>query len=69
VELDSTMLRVRIADFHLDIPRSSVRSATRSTRQTRGTIGVHGGRGRWLVNGSHNCLVELVIEPPFYAQP
>jgi hypothetical protein len=66
LELDSTMLRVRMADFHLDIPRSSVRSATRSTRQTRGTIGVHGGRGRWLVNGSHDGLVELTVEPPCY---
>ncbi len=64
VEVDPTVLRVRMADFHLDIPRSSVRSATRSSCQTRGTIGVHGGRGRWLVNGSHDGLVELTIEPP-----
>jgi hypothetical protein len=66
VELDSTMLRVRMADFRLDIPRSSVRSAARSEHHTRGTIGVHGGRGRWLVNGSHNGLVELTIDPPYY---
>jgi hypothetical protein len=66
VELDSTMLRVRMADFHLDIPRSSVRSAARSGRSIRGTIGVHGGRGRWLVNGSYNGLVELTIDPPYY---
>jgi hypothetical protein len=66
VEVDSTMLRVRMADFHLDIPRGSVRSAARSEHQTRGTIGVHGGRGRWLVNGSHDGLVELTIDPPYY---
>jgi hypothetical protein len=66
VELDSTLLRVRMADFHLDIPRSSVRSAARSARSVRGTIGVHGGRGRWLVNGSYSGLVELAIEPPCY---
>jgi hypothetical protein len=66
VEVDSAVLRVRVPDFHLDIPRSSVRSAARSERQTRGTIGVHGRRGRWLVNGSHNGLVELTIEPPCY---
>ena len=64
VEVDSTVLRVRMADFHLDIPRSTVRSAARSARSVRGTIGVHGGRGRWLVNGSYNGLVELAIEPP-----
>ncbi len=52
--------------FHLDIPRASVRSATRSTRLARGTIGVHGGHGRWLVNGSYNGLVELAIEPSCY---
>ena len=66
VELDPTVLRVRMADFHLDIPRSSVRSAARSAYQTRGTIGVHGRRGRWLVNGSHDGMVELTIDPPYY---
>ena len=66
VEVDSAVLRVRMADFHLDIPRSSVRSAVRSARSVRGTIGVHGGRGRWLVNGSYSGLVELTIEPPCY---
>jgi hypothetical protein len=66
VAVDSTVLRVRMADFHLDIPRSSVRSVTRSARSVQGTIGVHGRRGRWLVNGSYNGLVELAIEPPCY---
>ena len=66
VEVDSAVLRVRMADFHLDIPRGSVRSAARSEHQTRGTIGVHGRRGRWLVNGSHDGLVELIIDPPCY---
>ena len=66
VAVDPAVLRVRMADFHLDIPRGSVRSATRSAHQTRGTIGVHGRRGRWLVNGAHDGLVELVIDPPCY---
>ena len=66
VEVDSAVLRVRMADFHLDIPRGSVRSAARSEHQTRGTIGVHAHRGSWLVNGSHDGLVELVIDPPCY---
>lgn len=66
VEVGSTVLRVRMADFRLDIPRSSVRSVVRSARSVRGTYGVHGGRGRWLVNGSYSGLVELVIEPPRY---
>jgi hypothetical protein len=66
VQFDSTMLRVLVPGFHLDIPRASVRSATRSARRIRGTYGVHGSRGRWLVNGSYNGLVELTIEPPCY---
>ncbi len=66
VVLDSTMLRVLVPGFRLDIPRASIRSATRSTRSIRGTIGLHGSRGRWLVNGSYNGLVELAIEPPCY---
>jgi hypothetical protein len=66
VEIDSDLLRVRMAGFHLDIPRGSVRSVARSDHQTRGTIGVHSSRGRWLVNGSHHNLVELVMEPPCY---
>jgi hypothetical protein len=66
VEVDSAVLRVRVPDFHLDIPRGSVRSVARSEHPTRGTIGVHARRGRWLVNGSHNGLVELAVEPPCY---
>jgi hypothetical protein len=64
VQVGSSVLRVRWGGFHLDIPRSSVRSVTRSDRQTRGTIGVHARRGDWLVNGSREGLVELVIDPP-----
>jgi len=66
LELDSTLLRVLVPGFHLDIPRASVRSATRSARRIRGTYGVHGGHGRWLVNGSYDGLVELTIDPPCY---
>jgi hypothetical protein len=65
VVLDSTALRVLVPGFRLDIPRASVRSATRSALRTR-SIGVHGGHGRWLVNGSYNGLVELTIEPSCY---
>ena len=64
VQVDSAVLRVRMADFHLDIPRGSVRSVARSDHQTNGTIGVHARRGSWLVNGSHDGLVELTIDPP-----
>jgi hypothetical protein len=67
VVLDSTMLRVRVPGFRLDIPRTSIRSASRSARSVRGTYGVHGSRGRWLVNGAYQGLVELAIDPPCYS--
>jgi hypothetical protein len=66
VEVDSDVLRVRTDDFRLDIPRGSVRSVTRPEHQHRGTIGIHARRGSWLVQRSHDGLVELAIEPPCY---
>jgi hypothetical protein len=66
VVVDSTTLRVLVPGFRLDIPRASIRSVSRSARSVRGTYGVHGSRGRWLVNGSYDGLVELAIDPPCY---
>ncbi len=66
VEVGSDVLRVRTADFDLDIPRGSVRSVTRPEHQHRGTTGIHARRGSWLVTRSHDGLVELAIEPPCY---
>lgn len=66
VEVGSAVLRVRTADFHLDIPRGSVRSVARPEYQHRGTTGIHARRGSWLVTRSHDGLVELAIEPPCY---
>jgi hypothetical protein len=68
VEVDPDTVRVRgVAGFRLDVPRASVRSVARSPYRTRGTSGVHEvSRGRWLVNGSPDGLVELVIDPPLY---
>ncbi|HTY29718.1 MAG TPA: hypothetical protein VMD51_16475 [Mycobacterium sp.] len=53
--------------FSADIPLSSIKDA----RESRGRVlgwGVHGWRGRWLVNGSSNGVVELTIEPPVLAK-
>ena len=69
VEVDAGQIRVRMGSFKLDIPRGSVRAVERSQANVRGTIGVHGGRGRWLVNGSAEGLVELVIDPPGSISP
>lgn len=69
VEVDSSEIRVRMASFKLDIPRSSVRSVRRSQAKVGRTAGVHSRRGRWLVNGSADGLVEIAIEPPCYLLP
>lgn len=39
VMLDATMLRVLVPGFRLDVPRASIRSASRSSRSVRGTYG------------------------------
>jgi hypothetical protein len=69
VEVDADQIRVRMGwGFRLDIPRSSVRSAGRSRARPRGTRGVHGRAGRFVVNGSADGLVELAIEPPCFLE-
>jgi hypothetical protein len=69
VEVDADDIRVRMGSFKLDIPQSSVRSVRRSRTPVGGTVGVHGRRGRWLVNGSADGLVEITIEPPCHLSP
>ena len=71
VEVDADEIRVRMGSFKLDIPRTSVRSVRRSQARVGRTTGVHshGGRGRWLVNGSAEGLAELVIDPPCRVSP
>jgi hypothetical protein len=69
VEVDADEIRVRMGSFKLDIPRSSVRSVQRSQARVGRTTGVHGTRGRWLVNGSAEGLAVLVIDPPSYVSP
>ncbi len=64
IEVDAGELRLRMADFKVDVPRSSVRRVVRSAHRTRGTIGVHSRGGSWLANGSANGLVEIAIDPP-----
>lgn len=49
--------------FRAAIPLASITEAKRYTGRVA-SWGVHGWRGRWLVNGSSQGLVELTIEPP-----
>ena len=65
VEVGTAQVRVQMGSmFRLDIPRDRIRSVRRSQVKPRGTRGVHRWPGRWLVNGSAQGLVDVVIDPP-----
>ena len=66
VEVGPDEIRVRMADYKLNVPRSSVQSVGRSQARLGGTTGVHAGRGQLWVNGSADGLVELALDPPCY---
>jgi len=64
VEVDDQTVRVRMGwGFSADIPRSSIVAAGPHVGRTPLSIGVHGWRGHWLVNGSRSGLVDIDIEP------
>jgi hypothetical protein len=63
VEVSDAALRVRMGwAFSLDASRASVHAAEPDTARVRGW-GVHGWRGRWLVNGSSSGIVRIDLEP------
>ena len=65
VEIDRDVVHVQMSwGFRADIPRGSVRDAAPLTGRTPWSIGVHGWRGRWLVNGARWGLVTMEIDPP-----
>jgi hypothetical protein len=60
-------VRVRMGwAFGTQMPRTSIRSARRVRNAI--SIGVHGWRGRWLVNGAAGPLVAIAIDPPARAR-
>ena len=68
VEVSPTGIRVRMAwGFTLDADRAAVRSSEPDHDPVRGW-GVHGWRGRWLVNGSSSGLVRITFDPPVAAR-
>lgn len=48
--------------FHAKIPRRAIREIRPDVAAVLGW-GVHGWRGRWLVNGSSSGLVRLELDP------
>jgi len=59
---DALVVRMGWA-FRATVPRAAI-TDVRATRGIVGGIGVHGWRGRWLVNGAARGLVTLAIDPP-----
>jgi len=49
--------------FRAEIPLTAITDARTDDRMVGG-IGVHGFRGRWLVNGAASGLVAITIDPP-----
>lgn len=54
--------------FRSTIPRSAIRDAAPETGRRPWSRGVHGWRGRWLVNGSADGLVRIELDPPVQAR-
>ena len=53
--------------FRAEVPLSSV-AGVEPHKGLVGGIGVHGGRGRWLVNGGIKGIVDISIDPPASAR-
>jgi len=63
VEIDGDRVEARMSwSFQARFPLSAVASA-RERREFVLSRGVHGGAGRWLVNGSGKGLVSIALRP------
>ena len=68
VTVDGDTVRVRMGwMFRAEVPLSSITGVKHHTGLVGG-IGVHGGRGWWLVNGGIKGIVEITIDPPASAR-
>ena len=67
LDIGPEMVRVRMGiGFRAQFPRSSIHLPRHIPNKI--SIGVHGGRGGWLVNGAHGPLVALALNPPCRAR-
>jgi hypothetical protein len=63
VELDGDRLRVRMGwAFRADVTRAAVRRAAGEPALRPISVGTHGWRGKWLVNGARSGLVRLELD-------
>lgn len=64
IDVSGDVVTVRMGwGFRSVVPRSAITSVQRRDGSVL-SRGVHGWRGRWLVNGSARGLVTIVIDPP-----
>ncbi len=67
-DIDPEVLHVRMGwAFRAHIDRPSIVRAVADSDQWAG-IGVHGWRGRWLVNGAVSGIITIEIDPPSKAR-
>jgi hypothetical protein len=68
IDVGDDEVQVRLAwGFRVAIPRSSITSVAPTTRRVFDR-GVHGWRGRWIVNGARTGLLDLHLDPPARAR-
>ncbi len=64
VDVTEDLVRVRMGfAFGASFRKETVRHAARWEGRTPLSIGVHGWRGRWLVNGARRPLVVFDLDP------
>ena len=69
VTVTDAEVRVRMSwAFNAAIPRDRITEAVRAKKPALFGWGVHGWRGRWVVNGSDDGIVRLTIDPPIHAR-
>jgi len=67
IEVDGGTIRVRMGwAFRSRFTRGDISSVT--SNRTVMSIGVHGWRGRWLVNGAHRPIARITFSLPVRAR-
>jgi hypothetical protein len=67
IEIDGDTIRVRMSfAFRARFTRGDVSAV--SAHRTVVSIGVHGWRGRWLVNGAHRPIARITLALPAQAR-
>jgi len=67
LEIDTTYMHVRMGRaFRAEIPRRAVKAV--ETFRSVVSVGVHGWRGRWIVNGAHGPIARIVLDTPVHAR-